>query len=106
MWTDKKGQIVIPSDDNLKRRILRELHNHWGVRHLGRDEMTRQILCNYFWPLERAWITRYIKGCTICQQNKNLTYKNKTPLYKITVPENTPLFTQIAIDLITGLLKS
>ena len=47
-----------------------------------------------------------MKGCTVCQQNKNITHKVKTPLYKITVPENAPPFTQIAMDLITGLPKS
>ena len=30
----------------------------------------------------------------------------RTPLYKITVPDNAPPFTQIAMDLITGLPKS
>ena len=33
-------------------------------------------------------------------------HKTRAPLYKITVPTDTPLFTQIAMDLITGLLKS
>ena len=42
----------------------------------------------------------------MCQQNKNLTHKPCTPLYKITVPENAPPFTQITMDLITGLPKS
>jgi len=102
---DKVGQLVMPPDNNLKRRILRELHDHWGAGHLGRDKTTRWILCNYLWPLGRAWIDQYIKGCTTCQQNKNLTHITKTPLYKIRVPENAPLFTQIAMDLITGLLK-
>ena len=49
---------------------------------------------------------QYVKGCTVCQQNKNLTHRPRTPLYKITVPENAPPFTQIAMDLITGLPKS
>ena len=57
----------------------------------------------YFWPLERAWIKRYIKGCATCQQNKNLTHITNTLLYKIPVPENAPPFTQIMIDLIIGL---
>jgi len=42
----------------------------------------------------------------MCQQNKNLTHKARTPLYKITIPENAPPFTQVAMDLITGLPKS
>ncbi len=94
------------TDDVLKRRMLRELHDHWGAGHPGRDETTRQVQHEYFWPLGRAWIARYIKGCATCQQNKNLTHVTKTPLYKITVPENAPPFTQIAMDLITGLPKS
>src|SRR5712671_7638556 len=47
-----------------------------------------------------------MKGCAICQQNKNLMHKACTPLYKITVSENVPPFMQIAMDLITGLPKS
>jgi len=106
MWTDRQGRLVVPPDDDLKEKMLRELHDHWGAGHPGRDETTRWVQRNYFWPLGRAWIARYIKGCATCQQNKNLTHVTKAPLYKITVPENAPPFTQIAMDLITGLPKS
>jgi hypothetical protein len=34
-WRDKEGQQVVPPDDTLKRRILREYHNHWGGGHPG-----------------------------------------------------------------------
>ena len=102
-WRDKEGQLVVPSDNALKRRILREYHDHWGTGHPGHDETIRKVQNNYFWPLQRAWINQYIKGCTTCQQNKNLMHITKTPLYKITVPENAPPFTQIVMNLITGL---
>jgi hypothetical protein len=102
-WRDKEGRLVVPPDDALKRQILREHHDHWGAGHPGCDETIRKVQNNYFWPLQRAWIDQYVKGCATCQQNKNLTHVTKTPLYKITVPENTPPFTQIAMDLITGL---
>ena len=95
----------MPPDGNLKRRMLQELYNHWGAGHLWRDETIRQVQHDYLWPLERAWINQYIKGCATCQQNKNLTHITKTPLYKITVPEDVPPFTQIVMDLITGLPK-
>ena len=42
----------------------------------------------------------------MCQQNKNLTHRTHILLYKITVPNNAPPFTQVAMDLITGLPKS
>jgi hypothetical protein len=41
MWMDRERQLVVPPDDNLKKELLRELHNHWGARYLGRDETTR-----------------------------------------------------------------
>jgi hypothetical protein len=34
-WRAKEQHLVIPLDDNLKRRILREYHDHWGVGHSG-----------------------------------------------------------------------
>jgi|SRR6266478_4745552 len=49
------------------------------------------------------WISDYIKGCANCQQNKIITHKKKTPLYRITTREGTLPFQQIAMDLITGL---
>jgi hypothetical protein len=51
----------------------------------------------------RQWITDYVKGCAICQQNKIQTHKRKTPLYKITTTEGALPFQQIAMDLITEL---
>ena len=50
-----------------------------------------------------TWITDYVKGCATCQQNKILTHKPKTPLYRITTEEGTLPFQRIAMDLITGL---
>jgi hypothetical protein len=49
------------------------------------------------------WITDYIKGCTTCQQNKIQTHKKKAPLFRITTTLNMRPFSQIAMDLITGL---
>ena len=50
-----------------------------------------------------TWIANYIRGCTICQQNKIITHQKKTPLYGITVPQDAQPFQQIAMDLIMGL---
>jgi len=102
-WRDKEGRLIVPPDDALKRRILREYHDHWGVGHPGHNETIRKVQNNYFWPLQRAWIDQYVKGCATCQQNKNLMHVTKTPLYKITMLENASPFTQIAMDLIIGL---
>ena len=46
-WRDKEGQQVMPPDDGLKRRILREHHNHWGAGYPRQDETIR-VQNNYF----------------------------------------------------------
>ncbi len=53
----------------------------------------------------KTWIADYVAGCTTCQQNKNLTHRPRIPLYRITTPEDSLPFQQIAMDLITGLPK-
>jgi len=50
-----------------------------------------------------TWIANYVAGCAICQQNKNVTHRQRTPLYHIPTPEDSLPFQQIALDLITGL---
>jgi hypothetical protein len=105
-WRDRGGRLVVPPDNTLKRKILRQLHDHWGTGHPGRDETIRRVQWQYFWPLQRAWIEQYVKRCATCRQNKNLIHTTKTLLYKITISENAPHFMQIALDLITRLPKS
>ncbi len=74
--------------------------------HPGWDETSRWVLDRFTWPGVRTWIKQYVKGCATCQQNKNLTHRVKVPQYKITVPIDVLPFTQVAMDLITGLPKS
>ena len=49
-WRDKEGQQVVLPDDALKRRILREYHDHWGAGHPSQDETIRRVQNQYFWP--------------------------------------------------------
>jgi len=54
IWKDIPGnRLVIPPDDQIKRRVLREWHDHIGGGHRGRDKTARQIRCHYFWPQAR-----------------------------------------------------
>jgi hypothetical protein len=74
--------------------------------HPGQDETIRCINREYFWPGARTWIMEHIKGCATCQQNKNLTHRIKTPLFRIPSAINAKPFSHIAMDLITGLPRS
>jgi hypothetical protein len=106
-WRDTKGcRLVIPPDQGLKRELMNIWHKGSINGHPGRDETIRRINREYFWPGAKTWITEYIKGCATCQQNKNLTHRIKTPLFRIPSSINTKPFSHIAMDLITGLPES
>jgi len=105
LWVVEDGQMLIPPSDELKQRIMHAYHNGLSG-HPGRDETIRKTLQCFYWPGMHQWVKQYMKGCATCQQNKNLMHKTHALLYKIMVPTNTLPFTQIAMDLITGLPKS
>jgi hypothetical protein len=53
-----------------------------------------------------TWIENYVKGCTPCQQNKNLTHQKHTPMYHIAPHPTANPFKEVAMDLITQLPKN
>src|SRR6266850_568091 len=103
IWRNQEGKLVIPPDDNIRREIMNIWHDIPIAGHPGRDETTRRITEQYHWPRAQQWITEYIKGCAICQQNKILTHREKTPLYQIGTTIDARPFEYVAMDLITGL---
>jgi hypothetical protein len=98
-----EGRMIIPNVREVRRAILHKAHNAPTAGHPGRDEMLRRVLQQYWWPGIRDWVANYVKGCTICQQTKALTYRKQTPPYRIPTQPNTLPFKVVAMDLITGL---
>ncbi len=105
-WHKVLGRLLIPPNNKIWKEIMKVWHNHRGGGHPGQDETTQKVQWEYLWPKAWQWIDQYIKGCATCQQNKNLTHHPQVPLFKILVPDDTPPFMQIAMDLIMGLPKS
>ena len=94
--------LETPSDQFL-RNVLQQLHDHPTAGHPGRDETLRKVRELYQWPKMNQWITDYVRGCATCQQNKIQTHKKKTPIFVIMTTPGMKPFSQIALDLITGL---
>jgi Integrase zinc binding domain len=82
---------------------MRLVHDLPTAGHPGRNETLRKTQEHYYWPRMKDWIADYIKGCAICQQNKILTHRRKTPVYRIPTELNTRPFQRVAMDLIMGL---
>ena len=103
--TTPEGKIIVPPILEVKRDIMTLMHDHPTAGHPGQDKTLRRMQRKYWWPRMREWITDYVKGCAICQQNKILTHWQKTPIYQIPSQVGTLLFQNIAMDLIMGLLE-
>jgi len=96
-------KINVPPINAIKRGIMNLMHDHLSARHPRRDEMLCKTQERYQWPNMKEWIANYMKGCTICQQNKIITHRTKVPPYRIPTEDNTRPFQKVAMDLITGL---
>jgi len=113
--TDNQRIVMIPPScecaaitvDKLTNQFLWSImaltHDHVTAGHPGQDETIRKTKEMYKWTGMNTWIGEYVKGCVVCQQNKNITHQKKTPLYGIMVPQGARPFQQIAMDLIMGL---
>src|SRR5713226_1463182 len=86
-----------------KRALMAVYHDHPSAGHPGRDETLRQTRKCAQWPGMKQWVADYVKGCSVCQQNKTLTHPRRTPLYRITTEPQALPFQQVCMDLITGL---
>src|SRR6266567_694451 len=98
-----EGKTLVPALNEVKRGIMALVHDHPTAGHPGRDETLRKTQEHYYWPNMKDWIADYVKGCATCQQNKILTHRKRTPVYRIPTEEHTRPFQSVAMDLITGL---
>ena len=101
-----KISTVTPNDPitvEMKRAIMLHIHDHPVAGHPGCDETIRKTRALTTWKGMNEWITEYVKGCAICQQNKIQTHKSKTLPFRIGTKNNAHPFERIAMDLITGL---
>jgi Integrase zinc binding domain len=92
MVMDSEGKINVPNLNEIKRGIMRLVHDLPMAGHPGHDKTLRKTQEHYYWPHMKEWIANYIKGCAICQQNKILTHHKRTPIYHIPTELNAQPF--------------
>jgi hypothetical protein len=111
---DNQDVVVLPDklfvrqaqlSESTKREILSQYHDDPTAGHPGRDNTITLVKRHHHWTGMNNWIRKYVEGCTVCQQNKNLP-KKATPEYRIPVPTAALPFEVIAMDLITQLPES
>lgn len=47
----------------IRREILKQCHDSITTRHPGHNLTLELVECHYWWPLMRAFVDKYIRGC-------------------------------------------
>jgi hypothetical protein len=93
-------------DNNLRKGVISLYHDSTTVGHPGITKTLWSISRDFWWPNMKDTITNYIKGCTLCQSQKNNPTNPKPPLFPIPLDTYTLPFESIALDFITKLPNS
>ncbi|KAG3049984.1 hypothetical protein PC122_g23379 [Phytophthora cactorum] len=93
---------VVPHDEDLKYRILYEVHGTPVDGHLGREKTYGSVSTMYWWPKLYKWVGTYVRTCETCQRTKSSPH-TAAPLASLPVP--TGCWQSISMDFVFGLPK-
>ena len=99
----KEGHAVVPPDEDLRREILKNAHDHRVAGHPGIKKTLLAVIRNYWWPKMGEFVTNYMKGCGVCQETKPSMAKPHPPLIPIPADPTSLPFQTIVLDLIVDL---
>jgi len=66
----KGDALVIPDVPELKKSILKELHDSNYSGHVGIHGTQHNVRRRYWWPRMATDIREYVQGCQVCQRGK------------------------------------
>jgi len=75
VWTLRNGlllfddRLVVPEDDELRVRLLREAHDQVSTAHPGQSKTFKLVHDRYYWPNLRADVRRYVSNCQACRRS-------------------------------------
>ncbi|EEB88912.1 hypothetical protein MPER_13059 [Moniliophthora perniciosa FA553] len=98
-----RGKVYIPDDINLRRQIVKDIHESLGTGHPGQYLTQEMVQRQYWWPGMAKFIKAFVDGCVPCQQMKINTHPTRTPLIPIEGTPNALPFQICTFDLITDL---
>jgi hypothetical protein len=99
-------RLVVVDDLPLRRGVISLYHDSLTAGHPGISNTTWAIAHHYWWLNMKQAVTEYIKGCLLCQSQKNNPTKPKPPPFPIPSDLFTLPFTSVAMDFIVKLPPS
>jgi len=64
------GKIYIPNNRKIWEQILQENYDPADIGYPEQQKMLKLLKRNYWWPVIKNDIKRYVQGCIKYQQNK------------------------------------
>ncbi|KAJ9509473.1 hypothetical protein QJQ45_001912 [Haematococcus lacustris] len=99
--TKGKNQIVVPNCQQLKTRILVEMHDAQFAGHVGITKTLERISRIFWWPRMRSEVRHYVSNCDACQRNKSVNTRPGGLLTPLAIPFDR--WESMSMDLITKL---
>jgi hypothetical protein len=66
-----RGRVYVPNSNELKKLILREMHNVPYVGHPGYQKTIAAVKIHYYWPGMKKEVVDFIAICLECQKVKD-----------------------------------
>jgi hypothetical protein len=81
------GKLMVPDADNLRTKLIEEVHARMVTAHPGRTKTTKLLSEQYYWPGLPGDCAVYIANCRACRRN-NIP-RDKTPglLQPLPIPD-------------------
>ncbi|KAJ7961989.1 Retrotransposon protein, putative, Ty3-gypsy subclass [Quillaja saponaria] len=97
-------RMVVPPDQELRRKILEAAHCSSYARHLGSSKMYQDLRKFYWWKGIKKDVADFVSKCLVCQQVKAEHQRPAGMLQKLDVSEWK--WEKVTMDFVSGLPKT
>ncbi|KAF3630204.1 hypothetical protein T459_31736 [Capsicum annuum] len=81
-----QGRLCVPSVDDIRQRILAEVHGARYSIHPGATKMYRNLRKIYWWSGMKRDVAEFVAKCSTCQKVKIDHHKPSCPMQKFSIP--------------------
>ena len=97
----RNGKVVVPNQNNLRQRVIRECHDSPCAGHPGVEKTYDLVKRDFFWPRMKNHIHEYVARCFACQVSKPERVRPPGLLQPLEIPSGR--WESISMDFIVDL---
>jgi hypothetical protein len=97
----RKGRLWLVKDSPFQHKVLEFIHSNPSAGHSGYHNTVHRATTNFYWPGMRKDIKKFVRECSVCQENKPETVASPGLLQPLPIPNR--VWSAISMDFIEGL---